>query len=122
MGGPKDSRSLGMTLGHPGPEYQSSSTPLNGRMSVSQARRNSSMRSGSIRNVHRVDSFLSVAGSSWSGTEFYDAQEEVRAHIGSLHCPFVVFKCKVSSTIFEISGTCELKGFGENLLPSFFLT
>ena len=80
------------------------------------------MRSGSIRNVHRVDSFLSVAGSSWSGTEFYDAQEEVRAHIGSLHCPFVVFKCKVSSTISEISGTCELKGFGENLLPSFFLT
>ena len=81
MGGTKDSRSLGVT---PGPDYQSSSTPIGSHISVSQAHRNSSMRSGSFRNVQRVDSFLSVAGSSWSGTEFYDAQEEVCAHARGL--------------------------------------
>ena len=54
------------------------STPLSTHIPMSHSLRSTSVRSGSMRNVERVGSFMSVAGSSWSGTEFYDAQEEVR--------------------------------------------
>lgn len=79
------------------------------------------MRSASIRNVQRVDSFLSVAGSSWSGTEFYDAQEEVRTYV---HTQEVCVHCQLHKGFihnFKINRAGQLKGFGASFLPSFFL-
>ena len=52
------------------------STPLSTQLPNSRSFRSGSVQS-SLKAVQRVDSFLSVAGSTWSGTEFYDAQEEV---------------------------------------------